>query len=110
DILDRLGDHTAVGVAASDLAVLKRRLDEVEDVVDDDVAPGVAQIADMLREGSGAAVGGGEEQLRARGEIGDDLEHRGSLVARARREYGHRAEIAAGLARGEVGDAVRQYA
>src|SRR5262249_34036230 len=70
-VVDRLDDGSAVGVRdhARRLAVLKRRLHEVRDVVDDDVAAGGSQRADVVGEAGDALERGGEEQLRVWREI-----------------------------------------
>ena len=60
-----VGDH--VGDRLGDDVVLIRRLEEVDDVVDDDVAAvREAQAADVVGEALGADERGGEEDLRAR--------------------------------------------
>ena len=64
------------------LAVLERRLHEIDDVVDDDVAAGGAQrrgcCCAKLRD---RRERGREVQLRAGREVVDDLEHRRAFVA-----------------------------
>src|SRR5207247_5878286 len=108
----RLNDGAAVGGRRSRGAVLKRRLYEIKHVVDDDVAAGGAQSADVVREAPDAVESRGEVQLRARGEVVDDLEDRRAFVAGARlaRQHYHRTEIVARLARREIRDAVREDA
>ncbi len=64
-----------------DAAVLEGRLDEVDHVVDDDLAAARGEIEDVLCEARHPAEGGGETELGTRGEVVDDLEHRGALVA-----------------------------
>src|SRR5262245_65301538 len=80
---------------------MERRLGEIDDVIDDNVAARGAQGADVVGETLDAVEGGGEEELRAGRHVVDDLEHRRALAgpgyAALSRQYRHvRRQIAGG--------------
>ena len=59
--------------------VLEERLAEEAEIVDDDVGAGGGQALDRLDEGEVALDAAGEQQLGARRQVVDDLQHRPSL-------------------------------
>src|SRR5262245_58478530 len=80
---------------------MERRLGEIDDVIDDDVAARGGQGANVIGETLNAVEGGGEEELRAGRHVVDDLEHRRALAApryaALSRQYRHvRRQIAGG--------------
>ncbi len=64
-----------------DRSVLERALVVVADVINDDVAAGRAQVADILREARLAGERRGEVELCAGRQVVHDLQHRRALVA-----------------------------
>ena len=90
-------DHTAGGDRRVDSpchdAVLKGRLTEVEDIVDDDVRPGLAERFDVGREPRLSAERRGEIQLGAGRKIVDDLEHRRPFPPESRLLRQHRHPV-----------------
>ncbi len=93
--------------------VLERRLVEVDDVVDDDVAAGCGQVEDVLREARLTGEGGRETEARTGCEVVDDLEHRRALVAAARlagQDVDRRRQVAACLQRSQRIDTVGEHA
>ena len=92
-------------------ALLERRLVVERQVLGDEVRAGrgeLAQAADVVRE---RLAGAGEQQLRARCHVVDDLEHAGALVAVAGVDHPDvRRQLALGHRVGQVSDAVRHRA
>ena len=95
-----------------DVAVLERRLDEVDDVIDDHLTAARGEVEDVLREPRHAAEGGGETERGARREVVDDLEHGGAFVAPPLfpRQDIDRRQLAGRLRVGERLDAVGERA
>src|SRR5262245_55546848 len=94
---------------------MERRLDKVDNVINDDVTARRAQGADVVGETLDAVEGGGEEELRAWRQVVDDLEHRRAFAdagnAALSRQYGHvRRQIAGGYRLRQEIDAVGENA
>ena len=114
DGVDRFLDEARAGGRhdAAALTLLKRRFDDVEDVVDDDVATRRAQVADVLCHGGRAAPAGRVEELGVGSEVVNDLEHCRAFVAVSRsvRQHRHRRQVSGGLKHREGIDAVGEDA
>ena len=94
-VIDRLHNQCNVGVRWCGLAIVQSGFDEIEDVVDDDVAFGgdvaegsgrrgnAAQRADIVGEIGQAVERRGEIDACAGHEVVHDLDHRATLVAAA---------------------------
>jgi hypothetical protein len=93
-------------------SVLEGRLVEVDDVVDDDVAPIGGQVEDVLREARLADARRRVAERRAGSEVMDDLEHRRAFVAGARlpRQHVDSRQVARRLHGRQRIDAIRQRA
>ena len=93
--------------------VLERRFVVILDVIQDDVTPRGAQCEDVVGEVGLAAVGGGEIKRGARGEVMDDLQHRGPFAgawdAALPGQHRHGAQITQGLGIGHVVNTVREH-
>ena len=93
--------------------VLEGRFIEVLDIIQDDVTPRGAQLKDVVGEVGLAAVGGGEIKRGARGEVVNDLQHRGPFAgardAALPRQHRHGAQITQGLGIGDVVNTVREH-
>src|SRR6185503_3549487 len=102
----------AIGICRAGLTILKRRLNKIADVINDDVATGRAQVANILGKGGDRGVGRSEKELRARRNVMNDFEHCGAFITASRLtwKHGNRAQIPQCLRCRQVGYAVRNNA